>query len=609
MIQCAALKHSGNDRHQNLIDKEKTALVTRAVADLALASYAGALIYPALFFTIIYATGYQAMHPTFTIVCLCVMVMACVGRLLLAVDHNNIETGVWVRWFSLLTLVMVSTWSSFWAFAIYTDGLNQTTLISIAASVGIASAGMGTLAPFLKLSYAVMFVLMWPSGLVLTIQPDGVGTAYAVMLLIGSFFLSFVNIRMHKQYWDTRKNEALLEERAVQLADATSAKSEFLARMSHEIRTPLNGILGMTQMLQQSELNRSQKKYTDIIRKSGEGLLTIINDILDLSRIEAGKFELLNAPLDIVNIVNETLELLEPEANRRGLTLTCEIAADVPGCLLGDDGRIRQILINLVGNAIKFTDEGSVSVRVTTQSISAHQANIYIEVADTGIGISAAARGKIFEAFCQEDVEQGHHNSGTGLGLAITRQLVSMMDGSIEVDNNRDRGTVFILQLPMNIGSEQEKTAMTEIPAHTATLANNVLTDKSILIAEDNLVNQFYATEILKSMGCRVTTANDGALAVEACDTGQFDAILMDMHMPNLNGVDATRAIRDMEGASKRTPIIAVTANAQVGERENCINAGLDDFISKPYSVPELQSVLVRWLGQEQAHTENNPLH
>jgi CheY-like chemotaxis protein len=154
----------------------------------------------------------------------------------------------------------------------------------------------------------------------------------------------------------------------------------------------------------------------------------------------------------------------------------------------------------------------------------------------------------------------------------------------------------------MNIGSEQEKTAMTEITAHT-TLEHNALTDKSILIAEDNLVNQFYATEILKSMGCRVTTANDGALAVKACDIGQFDAILMDMHMPNLGGVDATRAIRDMEGASKRTPIIAVTANAQVGERENCINAGLDDFISKPYSVPELQSVLVRWLGQEQAHT------
>ena len=468
---------------------------------------------------------------------------------------------------------------------------------------------MGTLAPFLKLSYAVMFILMWPSGLVLSIQPDGVGTAYAIMLLIGSFFLSFVNVRLHKQYWATRENEALLEERAVQLADATNAKSEFLARMSHEIRTPLNGILGMAQILQLSELDSRQKKYTDIIRKSGEGLLTIINDILDLSRIEAGKFELSNAPLDIMNTVNETIELLEPEAVRRGLTITCEIAADVPRCLLGDNGRIRQILINLVGNAIKFTDEGSVSVRVASQSISMHKANIYFEVADTGIGISAAARDKIFEAFSQEDVEQVHRNSGTGLGLAITRQLVSMMAGSIEVESNSDRGTVFILQLPMNIGSEREKTAMAGIPAHTTTLANNAFTDKSILIAEDNLVNQFYATEILKSMGCRVTTANDGALAVEACYTGQFDAILMDMHMPNLDGVDATRAIRHMEGTDKRTPIIAVTANAQVGERENCINAGLDDFISKPFSVSELQSVLVRWLGHELVHRDNNPLH
>ncbi|MDH5515034.1 MAG: ATP-binding protein, partial [Gammaproteobacteria bacterium] len=327
-------------------------------------------------------------------------------------------------------------------------------------------------------------------------------------------------------------------------------------------------------------------------------------------RIEAGKLELSNAPLDIVNTVNETLQLFEPEAIRRGLTLGCKFTEDVPRCLLGDEGRIRQILINLVGNAIKFTDEGSVSVRVATQAVSAHKTNIIIEVADTGIGISDAARDKVFEAFCQENTEQVHSKGGTGLGLAITRQLVSMMAGSIEVKSNSDRGTVFILRLPMNVASEAENPAMAATAAHSTTLPGNTLTDKSILIAEDNLVNQFYAAEILKSMGCHVTTANDGELAVAACHSGRFDAILMDMQMPNLDGLEATRAIRHMEdGANRRTPIIAVTANAQAGERENCINAGLDDFISKPFSVSELQSVLARWLRHDMAHTDNNPLH
>jgi signal transduction histidine kinase/CheY-like chemotaxis protein len=584
-------------------------LVSRAIADIAQSSYVGALIYPAIFFTVIYATGYQSMQPTFTIVCICVMVMACIGRLLLAVEHNNIESNVWVRWFSLLTLVIVSTWSSFWAFAIYTDGLNQTTLISIAASVGIASAGIGTLAPFLKLSYAVMYLLMWPSGLVLSIQPDGVGTAYAVMLLIGSFFLSFVNIRLHKQYWMTRRNEGLLEERAAQLADASNAKSEFLARMSHEIRTPLNGIMGMTEILQRSELDTTQKKYTDIIHKSGQGLLTIINDILDLSRIEAGKFQLAKAPLDIRSTVNETIELLKPEAIRRGLSLDCEVAADVPRCLLGDNGRIRQILVNLVGNAIKFTDEGFVSVRVTMQPIRAQRANIRIEVADTGIGISRDARDSIFEAFNQEDVAHVHDNPGSGLGLAITRQLVNMMAGSIEVDSSKEMGTVFTLQLPLDIGNDLDNPALAALPEQLPTLPGNALSDKSILIAEDNPVNQLYATEILKSMGCHVTAANDGALAVEAFYTGRFDAILMDMQMPNLDGLGATRAIRHMEGANRRTPIIAVTASALSGEREKCIDADLDDFISKPYSMTELQTVLARWLEHDMAHADNKPLH
>jgi signal transduction histidine kinase/CheY-like chemotaxis protein len=581
-------------------------LLPRAVEDLSSASYAGVFIYITLFVTIIYATGYQSNHPALTTTCLWVLGLASLGRLYLARTSRRVEPHSWVRWFTFLTIVMVSIWSGFWTYAIYTDGLNTTTLLSIAASIGIASAGVGTLAPMGMLSYVVLFIMLWPGGLVLSLQPGGVGIAYAVMFLTGSLFLSFVAFRLNRQYWETQKNAALLEERAAQLAEATRAKSDFLARMSHEIRTPLNGILGMTQMLQLSELAPEQRKYADIIRRSGDSLLTIINDILDLSRIEAGRLVLASEPFDFAETVNEVLDLLEPEASNKGLALFRNISAEIPPRLIGDAGRLRQILNNLVGNAIKFTNTGSVSVVATAGPVTASHAEIRIEVSDTGIGIPEHARERIFEAFSQENDAARQHSNGTGLGLSITHQLVGLMSGSISVDSIVDQGTVFTLCLPLALDKATHETH-TPVAASTQTLSpGDILTGKAILVVEDNPINRLFATEALTHMGCRVTTANDGIQAVEAHRSGHFDAILMDIQMPGIDGIDATRAIRTKEGEQAHTPIIAMTANALKGEHEHCIDAGLDDFISKPYGIHELQTVLVRWIMAANTRTDGH---
>jgi signal transduction histidine kinase/ActR/RegA family two-component response regulator len=572
-------------------------LLPRAVNDLSAASYAGVLIYVTLFVTIIYATGYQSNHPALTTACIWALSLVSVARLLLASGSRTLAPHTWVRWFMILTILMVSIWSGYWATVIHLDGLNTTTLLSIAASVGIASAGIGTLAPMGRLSFAVLVILLWPSGLVLSSMPDGVGTAYAIMFLTASVFLSFVAWRLNRQYWALQKNASLLEERAAQLTEATQAKSDFLARMSHEIRTPLNGILGMTQMLQLSDLAPEQRKYTNIIRHSGDALLRIINDILDLSRIEAGKLILISEPFDLAAIVNETLDLLEPEATDRGLPLHRNISTQLPPQLMGDAGRLRQILTNLVGNAIKFTKTGSVSVTVTAGPLLANHMQVCIEVCDTGIGIPARDRQQVFEAFNQGDDATMLPAGGTGLGLAITRQLVDLMPATLSIRSNADgQGTVFSLNLSLALVTQPQATQTAGVSKAPPEVHDNVLRDKAILVAEDNPVNRLFATEVLRHMGCRVTSVNDGIQAVEAHRTGRFDAILMDIQMPGLDGIDATRAIRTVEGMHAHTPIIAITANALKGEQQHCIDAGLDDFISKPYNLDELQTVLRRWV-------------
>jgi len=389
---------------------------------------------------------------------------------------------------------------------------------------------------------------------------------------------------------------------------ASSAKSEFLARMSHEIRTPMNGVMGMSELLQGTELSARQRRLAETITRSAAGLLEIINDILDFSKIEAGKLELEHIDFALREIIEETIEILVLRARAKGLELRCEIAPSVPAAVRGDPMRLRQVLINLAGNAIKFTETGEVVVRVTALDA---EGTLRFEVSDTGIGIAAEVQGQIFSAFTQADSFTTRKYGGTGLGLAICRQLVALMGGEIGVASELHRGSTFWFEIrmqPVAAPAALPKPAI--LPAADGAvpaLPGPAAPGPAILVVEDNAVNREVAAGMLENLGYRSESAVNGLLALEAVAESTYAAVLMDCQMPIMDGLTATQEIRRREaasteaGVSGRVPIIALTANAMAANRERCLAAGMDDFLPKPFTQAELARVLARWAPVPQA--------
>ncbi len=387
---------------------------------------------------------------------------------------------------------------------------------------------------------------------------------------------------------------------------ASSAKSEFLARMSHEIRTPMNGVMGMSELLQVTELTARQRRLAQTITRSAEGLLQIINDILDFSKIEAGKLELERIEFGLRETIEETIEILAARAQAKGLELGCVVEPSVPAIVRGDPMRLRQVLINLVGNAVKFTESGEIVVRV--QAIG-RQGRLRFEVTDTGIGMTEEAQLHIFSAFSQADSFTTRKYGGTGLGLAICRQLATLMGGDIGVRSALNRGSTFWFEAhlepmadhsatsarPPNLRLETGAPAEVRTPEAAAPCGGAPM----ILLVEDNPVNREVAVGMLESLGCRTEAAANGRLAIGAMNDATYDAVLMDCQMPVMDGLTATAEIRRREASvgAARVPIIALTANAMEGDRERCLAAGMDDFLSKPFTRQQLASLLRRWLA------------
>ncbi len=574
----------------------ENSLETQADAELARRAPAGMLVFASLVPFLLLSCDFFRVHRLATVVALVTTYVSLAARAWLIWRGGRLfcsRRRLWLTLHHATVLPPIAMWDVFYCLTAVHDGPESwDSLLLLLCMVCTCFGALHSFTPKLYLLYAYQWTMLIGPALVdlFVKSPHHWMIAAAIIALL--LFTTMQGKVLHTQYGTDLKAQQSLREAMLNAKSASEAKSAFLANMSHEIRTPLNGVLGMIAVMLEGELSEEHREHLELARQSGLLLQGILNDVLDISKIEAGKVVLELRDFDLKATLEEIVGLMETQASQKGLELRLNYPDAVPVSFRGDAGKIRQVTLNYLGNALKFTTRGSITVSVSMQNDGAVDQRVKIAVCDTGIGIRAEQQSRLFEKFIQADASTTRKYGGTGLGLAICKRLAELMGGEVGVISAPDAGSTFWAAVPLLPIAAPERVDRTASGGNS-----NKRWRGRVLVVEDNLINQKIVARLLERRGLAVDTAANGRDALQMINNARYCLVFMDCQMPEMDGYQATREIRGSEylRSLSRLPIVAMTANAMAGDRELCLDAGMDDYVSKPVGVNELERVLSRW--------------